>query len=270
MSKSITDEESPYDIFWELAGELRRSILFKLGEKSMKLSTLAKELDATVQEVHRNTNRLIDAGLVKKDADGMLSLTTYGNSVITQIPSFEFLAKNKHYFEEHTFGDLPMKFIQRIGALNNTELINGVVAVLERWKMMYANAQEYIMELMAQVPLDLIEPLVERVKQGIRFSYIFGYNTIVPKGRREILNRLGWQEYIRKGIVERRMCERVEVMVIATDKHAAVLFPDQHGNTDLNHMLFGSDPLFREWCIDFFRYKWYASGSFDESKLKEV
>jgi len=267
---SMMDEFEPYDIFWELAGELRRNILFKLNEKQLRLTQLAKELDATVQEVHRNVNRLIYAGLVKRDSDGLLSLTTYGKSVLTQIPSFEFLAKYKQYFEEHTFGDLPMKFVQRIGALNNSELVNGVVAVLERWKSMYANAEEYIMELMAQVPLDLIEPLVARVREGIKFSYIFGYNTIVPKGRSEILKRVNWQEYIRKGIVERRMCDKVDVMVIVTDKQAAVLFPDQSGETDLNHMLFSNDSLFHEWCLDFFRYKWYNSGSFDESRLREV
>jgi len=120
---SMMDEFEPYDIFWELAGELRRNILFKLNEKQLRLTQLAKELDATVQEVHRNVNRLIYAGLVKRDSDGLLSLTTYGKTVLTQIPSFEFLAKYKQYFEEHTFGDLPMKFVQRIGALNNSELM---------------------------------------------------------------------------------------------------------------------------------------------------
>ncbi len=267
---NMADEFEPYDIFYELAGELRRNILFKLKESELRLSQLAKELGATVQEVHRNVNRLIDAGLVERYSDGLLSLTTYGKTVITQIPSFEFLAKYKSYFEEHTLGDLPMKFIQRIGALNNSELVNGVVAVLERWKSMYANSNEYIMELMAQVPLDLIEPLVARIREGIRFSYIFGYNTIVPKGRREILNNVRWNDYIKKGIVERRMCERVEVMVILTDKQAAVFFPDNKGETDLNHMLFGNDRLFHEWCLDFFRYKWYNSGSFDESRIREV
>jgi len=66
------------------------------------------------------------------------------------------------------------------------------------------------------------------------------------------------------------MCDKVDVMVIVTDKQAAVLFPDQSGETDLNHMLFSNDSLFHEWCLDFFRYKWYNSGSFDESRLREV
>ncbi|RMF28626.1 MAG: ArsR family transcriptional regulator [Candidatus Nitrosothermus koennekii] len=259
-----------YDIFWELAGEMRRNILFKLKEKSMKLSQLAKTLDVSIQEVHRNINRLIDAGLVEKDPDGLLILTTYGEIVLTQIPSFQFLSKNKPYFEEHTLGDLPMKFIQRIGALNNSELINGVVAILARWKDMYRNANEHIMEIMAQVPLDLIEPIVDRLNHGVKFSYIFGENTIVPKGRRELLQKFGWNNFMNKGLVERRMIKRVQVMVIVTDKEAGVLFPNKKGETDMNKMFYSRDPLFHEWCLDFFRYTWYASDIFDETKIKEI
>lgn len=259
-----------YDIFWELAGEIRRSILFKLSEKSMRLSQLAKTLGVSIQEIHRNTNRLIDAGLVEKDPDGPLTLTTYGRTVLTQIPSFQFLSNNKPYFEEHTLGDLPMKFIQRIGALNNSELINGVVAILARWKEMYRNADKHIMEIMAQVPLDLIEPIVSKVKEGVKFSYIFGENTIVPKGRRELLQKFEWSKFISEGLVERRMIKNVQVMVIVTDKEAGAFFPDNKGETDMNKMFYSKDPLFHEWCLDFFRYTWYNSDIFDETKVREI
>ncbi|MEM4237801.1 MAG: hypothetical protein QW050_02300 [Candidatus Nitrosocaldaceae archaeon] len=259
-----------HDIFWELAGEIRRSILFKLSERSMKLSQLAKILDVSIQEVHRNIGRLLDARLVEKDSEGFIYLTTYGKTILTQIPSFQFLEKHRTYFEEHILGDLPMKFVQRIGALNNSELITGVVAVFERWKSMYNNANNNIMEIMAQVPLDLIEPLVDRISNGVKFSYIFGKNTIIPKGRRELLNRLGWNNFIAKGLVERRMINKVQVMVIVTDQEAGVLFPDKKGDTDINEMFYSKDKLFHEWCIDFFRYTWYASEIFDENLLKEV
>jgi predicted transcriptional regulator len=35
----------------------------------------------------------------------------------TQVPSLLFLSKNRKYFETHDFGDIPMKFIKRIGTL---------------------------------------------------------------------------------------------------------------------------------------------------------
>jgi predicted transcriptional regulator len=266
----IEADASHYDIFLELAGELRRLILFRLNERSLKLSQLAKELNATIQEAHRNATRLIEAGLIQKDPEGLLSITTYGKMVTKQVPSFKFLAEHKQYFEEHTLGDLPMKFIQRIGALSNCDVITGVVAILEKWKTMYRDANEHIREIMAQVPLDLIEPLASRIRQGVKFSYIFGENTIIPKGRLELLRKIGWNKYIAEGIVERRMVDKVQVMVIVTENHAGVLFPNTKGETDMNYMFFSKDPIFHEWCLDFFRYKWYGSDLFDETKLREV
>jgi len=62
-------------------------------------------------------------------------------------------------------------------------MIKGVVCVLEAWKDIYNNANEYIYGVMSPVPLDLIEPLVERINRGVKFSYIFGQDVVVPKER---------------------------------------------------------------------------------------
>ena len=53
------------------------------------------------------------------------------------------------------------------------------------------------------------------------------------------------------------------------------MFPTIKGDTDMNYMFISNDirfdnGLFHEWCIDFFRYRWYNSKSFDERKLVEV
>ncbi len=54
----------------ELAGESRYAILRMLEEQKQRSAQLAKELNLTIQETHRNTVRLADAGLIKKDSDG--------------------------------------------------------------------------------------------------------------------------------------------------------------------------------------------------------
>jgi hypothetical protein len=78
--------ESTQRIFFELASDQRLSILLKLERQQSNLSKLAKHLDVTIQEVHRNLNRLMDAGLIEKDPAGLFSLTTFGNIIINQIP----------------------------------------------------------------------------------------------------------------------------------------------------------------------------------------
>jgi predicted transcriptional regulator len=252
--------------FFELASEQRLAIIFRLNEKSAKISQLAKDLDITMQEAHRNVSRLQDAGLVEKDPEGIFSLTTFGNTITKQIPTFNYLSKHKEYFSEHILGELPIKFIMRLGALDKCEFVKGVVAILERWKDIYREAEEYIYEIVPQVPIDLIEPAVSRVKQGVKYSYVLPKDVIIPKGRKDLLKKLGHN----KGAIERRMVECVKVAVILNEKQAAVLFPTQKGETDMNMIFYSIDRVFHEWCLDYFRYRWYGSDIFDESKLKEI
>lgn len=255
-------------LFFELAGDLRLSMLTRLREKNYRLSQLSSELNATMQEAHRNMTRLIDAGLVAKDKDGELVLTAYGRTIVTIIPSYDFLYRNRDFFFDHSLGDLPPKFIQRMGAFQNCEIVHGVMAILQRWKNLYSESQEYIREIMSQVPLDLIETVTGRVEGGVKFSYIFASNSVVPKGRTQLLQKLGWRNFISKGVVERRMLPEVKVMTIFNEKHGCVLFPNMKGEPDLNMMFYGEHVEFLEWCSDLFNYQWEKAGPFDEAKLK--
>jgi predicted transcriptional regulator len=280
-SDSISLEESSSfistsTIFFELASEQRLSILFRLSKQSSKLAKLAKDLDVTMQEVHRNLNRLQDSGLIRKDANGQFSLTTFGTTILQQIPTMNFLSRNKEYFTDHYLGDIPMKFVHRIGALDNSEYIEGLVAVLERWKQIYNSAQEYIYGMLPQIPLELIETLLAILKGGrIKFNYILSQQTIVPKKRTDLLKDAGFQDLLKKGLVERRMVDKMPVAVILNEKEATVMFPTlKRGQpvADLNSIFYsGKDNLlFHEWCLDYFRYTWYGAKTFDESKLLEV
>ena len=87
MHASSESEILASDLFMELASELRCSILMSVNRKPAKLSSLARELDATVQDVHRNVNRLMAAGLVRKE-DGEIHMTGYGRIVTKQIVYF--------------------------------------------------------------------------------------------------------------------------------------------------------------------------------------
>jgi len=280
-SDSISLEESSSfistsTIFFELASEQRLSILFRLNKQSSKLAQLAKDLDVTMQEVHRNLNRLQDSGLIRKDANGQFSLTTFGTTILLQIPTMNFLSRNKEYFSDHYLGDIPMKFVHRIGALDNSEYIEGLVAVLERWKQIYNSAREYIYGMLPQIPLELIETLLAILKQrGIKFNYILSQQTVVPKKRTDLLKDAGFQDLLKKGLVERRMVDKMPVAVILNEKEATVMFPTlKRGQpvADLNSIFYsGNDNLlFHEWCLDYFRYSWYGAKTFDESKLLEV
>lgn len=255
-------------LFFELAGDLRLSMLEKLAAHSPRLSQLSSELGATMQEAHRNMTRLIEAGLVSKGREGELVLTAYGRTVVSLVPTYDFLYRNRDFFIDHSLGDLPPKFVQRLGAFSGCEIVHGVMAILQRWKGLYSDSERFIKEIMAQVPLDLIETITGRVEKGVKFSYIFAANAVVPKGRTQLLQKVGWRNFISKGLVERRMVPDVKVMTIFNERQGCVIFPNHKGEPDLNVMFFGQSKEFLEWCADFFDHWWQAAGPFDEAKLK--
>lgn len=86
-------------------------------------------------------------------------------------------------------------------------------------------------------------------------------------GRSEILHKVGWKEFISRGLVARRMLERVKFMVILNEKEACVLFPNLKGEPDLNTMFYSQDREFHSWCDDLFELQWKLASTFDESKL---
>lgn len=263
----IIDETANYVL--DLASPQRLSILFELLSKNSTPTQIAKKLDSTKQEVHRNFTRLVESGLIEKNIDGKYSLTTFGEVVCTQVPTLIFLSQNRKYFEKHNLGDIPHKFKMRCGQLANCTHIKGFSKVMEKWKSIYKNSDQYIYEILSEVPLDLIEPLVKRIKKGVKFNYIFSQSTVVPEGRKSLLKKLGFDKLLKEGLVERKMKDKVQTVLVLSEKEACILFSNRDGEPDLGEMLYSNDPMFHEWCLDYFRYCWYGSDLFEESKLKE-
>lgn len=261
--------EDAADNFLQLASPQRLEILFKLLHNKTTPTALAKDIGATKQEVHRNFMRLEDHGLIEKGKDGKFNLTPFGQTMCTQVPSLVFFSQNRKYFEDHSFGSMPPKFIMRTGQLVPGKHIKGVSNTLEVWKSIYKNSNEFIYEILSEVPLDLIEPLVKRIKKRIKFHYIFSESAVVPKGRKNLLKKLGFFQLIEKGLVERKMVKNVQTVLVLNEKEACVMFPTINGESDITEMFYSNDPMFHEWTLDYFRYCWYGSDVFQESKLKE-
>ena len=134
------DDFSDYaKYFLEVASEQRLKIIQLISEKEFRLSELAKKLDATTPEVHRNLERLEKSGFIIKNSNGHFILTTLGQTLLALIPNLTFIIKNKKYFLTHPINLLPQKFISRIGDLSNCKLVSNYVDVFESWKNIYKN-----------------------------------------------------------------------------------------------------------------------------------
>ena len=256
--------------FLELASQQRLAILLSMQDGPVKVSTIAKDLDATVPEVYRNFERMVKAGLILKNPDGGYGITSIGKILCSQVPLIGFLSSNKKYFQSHDFSSLPSKYIQRFGSLEKGQYVKGFVKIMERWKEIYSGADKYIYNILFEVPYtpDLIEPLAKKVSSGVKLCSIFSESAIISKERKQVFDKLGFKELIQQGKIERKMQENVSVIVILNEKESGVMFP-VGGEVDMSEGFFSSDKEFHEWCLDYFLHCWESAGPFRETKLKE-
>lgn len=265
-----TDIEIIAKQFLEISSEQRLNILYLLNENKLSLSKIAKELDASPPEIHRNLVRLLKSNFIEKDSDANFSLTTTGKILCLLTPSFSFIDSNQDFFKSHNLGDLHIKFIQRIGSLNNHKKIKGFVKVLEKWKDIHENSQKYIFNFLPEVPYskEIIETVEKKLKSGILIRSIFTESTILPDEREKIFESKNFQKFVKDEILQRRMIKNFSVVTLLNEKEAGIIFPKNNGEFDLGEMFYSADPIFHDWCYDFFTYYWDQSGSFQETKLK--
>ena len=256
--------------FLELASEQRLEILTRLYAQNLKVSTVAKEIEATVPEVFRNFERLAKAGLISKDADGSYSISTAGRLLCNQVSLVKFLSENKKYMQTHGFADISDKFLQRMGALEEGQHVKGFVKVLEKWKEIYYNSESYIYNVLFEVPYtaDFIEPIIKKISQGIKLRSVFSNSAIVPNDRKQIFEKHGFKKLIDDGKVERKMREDVKTVVILNEKEACVMFPTLDGSPDMSEGFYSRDARFHEWCLDYFTHCWDNAGPFREKMLE--
>jgi len=263
------DYQSAADDFLELASQQRLSILLKLYDEKCKISNMAKELEATVPEVYRNFERLVKADMIMKDSDGAYTITRYGKILCSQMSSMHFLSKNRKYFKDHDFGNIPKKFLHRIGSLEKGEHIKGFVKVLEKWSEIYKSADEYLCNVLFEVPYtsDIIEILAKKVNNGVTLRSILSQTAIIPKERKQVFEKFGFKKMVDEGKIERKMMKTVQTVVIQSEKEACVMFPTTRGEVDMSQAFWGKDEDFLEWCLDYFDYCWKRADPFVESKL---
>ncbi len=271
---SIFDETE--EIFSSLANSQRLAILYIISKNNKKtLSSIAKELKITTQETHRNLNKLMNSNIIEKDFKGFFSLTVFGDMIIKNISAINFLSKHRRFFSEHNFHNIPIKFIQRIGALEKSDYLSGIVAVIEYIKRMYQNCDKYIYSILPQVPLDLIHTAIPIVREkGLKFKHILPIDALIPKKSEEFLENEGYSQLLRKGIIERRMVTMTNLGIVLTENHALVMFPLSNGHVDMNFIFCNNvsmdDGLFHEWCLDYFIEIWNNAKTFDAGRLKRV
>lgn len=241
--------------FLELASEQRLKILVALSSKQYRTTELAKKWNVTPQEVHRNLERLSNAGFVKKTNEHF-DITSIGKILITQMPLMKVLSNNKKIFETHNVEKLPIKFVRRIGALEKCTHVKGVTKVISTWEKICKNSTDMLCDIVSEVPISMDKIIVKRVQKGCKYRHIISNNIDEPDGRNQILNEIGYYSLIKNEKILRKKFESNGIILILNEKEAGIIFPTNDGEPDLRHMFYGNDETFQDWCLDLFEFYW--------------
>lgn len=265
------DVEEIAEEFLQVASHLRLGIILHLKEKDDNLSSLAKKLDSTTSEMHRNLKRLSDDNLILKNNEGLYTLTSYGKMVHSHVSSWEFLKNNYEYFANHELGKLPLFFLQSIGSLNNSEHVKGFVNVQDTWKKIYSNSNGYLKNILFEVSYDseVLSIITSQLKKGVNICSIFLEDALLPESRKKAINDKDILHAIQEQILIRRTIKDISTLVVLNEKEAFVMFPKNDGQIDVSQGFYSNDESFHRWCVQYFDYCMDSSGSFFEERLKK-
>ncbi|AIF84875.1 Helix-turn-helix domain [Candidatus Nitrososphaera evergladensis SR1] len=255
-------------LFMELASETRCAIIASVANRPAKLSTLARELGVTVQDVHRNANRLLESGILER-RDGEFYLSEFGRAITMQLPYFRFMKKHSRFFQEHTLAFLPDKFVHRMGALEKCRMVETVTVVMQDLKKLEMSATRQLKVMVSQAWPEEGQILIDRARRGVELRTIIGCNTVFPQNvMDEIIPAMA--KLTSANAIEQRMVDKVSTALYIADGRAAIMFPNAKGEVDMGAMLAGDSPEFVEWCTDLFDHAWLHAGPADVRKAKIV
>ena len=245
--------ESLSTLLFELANIDRLDILSELNGAPMKLTNVSKKLDLTVQETSRHLQRLCDALLVKKKADGAYHITPHGSNILSLLPGLAFLNEHREYFLNHRIDHLPREFIYRIGALQGSRLIDSPVLSFQRVNTIIEESEEYLYMTADQAPSGSV-PLIEAaVKRGVNLC------TLMPESMVRPDLPDAYQPHYDQSDMERILLgwtQSIAFVGVISKKSAVVGFPSIDGKMD--YLSFNAeDDLALQWCKDLFLHYWH-------------
>ncbi len=230
-----------------------------LYSSSSQATKIAGTLNLTKQETHRNTARLVQVGLVRKNSEGLFVLTGFGKAVTRQFSFFEFLNRHKKFFENHTFENIPEKFVYRLGELEDTDLITSVANVFEKLKKLESGAKNYLKIMVPQAWAEEGEILLKLIKNNVNVKSLLAEHSVFPDEINQTIGKRIEKITLLKDNAEQRQVDKFGVAVYITEGPCAIMFPNKRDRIEMNSMFVGDNENLREWCNDVFDYYWSSS-----------
>jgi predicted transcriptional regulator len=222
-------------------------ILRELETKKLRMQEIARKLDLTDTETCRQLQRLSDAQLIQKQPDGTYMITCLGTVNLHLITPIDFVNRNSVYFVGHDLSIIPSEFVSRLGELSDAEFCKEAMSGFNRVRKMVFDAKKYLWSMAEQVDSSHIQPVTEKVANGLDFKFIMAQDLA-----RYYANSNDVEVGVLRGS---RFIKRVPVTFVINECEATVVFRTCGGVMDYTG-LFGTGARFRKWCEDLFMYYW--------------
>jgi predicted transcriptional regulator len=237
------------DFFIELAHSDRLRILFLAKKEKLKLTHISERLNLSMQETSRHLSRLRDAKLIRKDDEGFYHLTPFACITLHLLPSYNFILKNRDYFQDHDPSFLSPEFIKRIGELEEYEQGKGVMEVLHLAVVVINEAKEHVWILTDEVMTPTIPMIREGYAKGIKFRVLLPGQLTLPSG-------FQLPKPAPANPIEIRWLENVRVCIVMNEALAGLCLPNTAGKIDFSTGFASRNPKFLNWCRDLFLHYW--------------
>ena len=236
------------DLLDELADENRVTILMHLQEKTMKPMQISEELGLDRQEASKHLSRLSEAGFIVKDTEGSYHIQPFGEEILTLLHGFEFLSKNRDFFNNHDISGLPLGFRNRIGELKACSISGDVSTSLQLVENVVREAGEYLWMISDQV-LTSTKRLIDQAMKArtTKFRIILPENIIPTPGFEP--------QPFTVDRMERRVLKGVDITMVMSEKEAQLAFRAKDHKMDLRTFSI-FEPTSMNWCKDLYEYYW--------------
>lgn len=247
-----------HELLFELSHPVRFGIMKLLAERPLRLTKIGEHVDANNPEVSRHLDRLKNADLVAKNADGYYFTTSFGRIIIGLLPAISFVSAHPEFFLEHDLSLLPPEFMNRIGELESYEVIEGTTVNIYRLDQISKDSTKRIFtvsnEFITKVKEEDFNELDEVLAGGFELRYMLQESQLDDKNLMEVAAYCASSERM-----QFRVIPRVPLFCTICDDDVMIAFLDKRGKADFSVCFCSDDPKVFKWCEDLLNYFWDRS-----------
>lgn len=243
-----------HELLFELSHPVRFEITKLLSERPLRLTKIGEHVNANNPEVSRHLDRLKNADLVAKNADGYYSTTMFGRIIFGLLPAISFVAAHPDFFTEHDLSILPPEFMCRLGQLEPCEVVEGFTINFYRLDKMSMKAQERIYTVSKESVTEMSEESMEEFNKVLGKDFFLRF--MFPMSQLEDENLMNFVDKSTNPERYFRVVPEAPLFCTICDDEAMIAFLGQNGKTDFSVSFYSKDPGVIKWCEDLLNYLW--------------